>query len=342
MSDAPPHRRRLRSLLIGGAVLVVLGWLTTAVLFVQETEVVLIERFGRLVAVYDTPTDRGLQWKWPWPIELTHRFDQRIQLLDPAGRELLTRDRKNIVLDAWVSWRIADPTADSPEDFANRPSVRFYHAFGQLDFATTRLATRLRSILANQIGQTELSEIVNSTDTASQQSALAKLNQSVLAELRQQPHEENDLAQRFGVEILDFGIKRLNFPEGNRRAVFARMQSERQKIASRYRSEGEAEAQKIRSRADLQAAAILGKAQADAERIRGAGEAAALALLNAAHAQDEEFYRVLRTLDSYRKILSPKSTLVLSTSSELFRLLTDGLPPHANKPDTSTRESVEP
>lgn len=342
MPEPSPSRLRLRSLLIGVTILVVMGWLSTAVLFVQETEAVLIERFGRLVAVYDRPEDRGLQWKWPWPIELAHRFDGRIQLLDPAGRELLTRDRKNIVLDAWVSWRIADADPEPVDDLANRPSVRFYRAFGHHEFATTRLATRLRSILANRIGQTELSDILNSTDTDSQETALAMLNQTVLEELRRQPHEEDNFANRFGVEILDFGIKRLNFPEGNRRAVFARMQSERQKIASRYRSEGEAEAQKIRSRADLQAAAILGKAQADADRIRGAGEAAALALLNAAHAQDAEFYRVLRTLDSYRNILSPKSTLVLSTSSELFRLLTDGLPPSRKEPPSSSQEALEP
>ncbi|WP_166821494.1 protease modulator HflC [Thalassoroseus pseudoceratinae] len=342
MSDSASISPRLRPLAI---VLTILGigvWLTTAVLFVQETEAVLIERFGRLVAVYDQPSDRGLQWKWPWPIELAHRFDGRIQLLDPAGRELLTRDRKNIVLDAWVSWRIADPIADAPEDLTNRPSVRFYRAFGQHDFATSRLATRIRSILANRIGQTELSEILNSSDQQAQEAALTQLNQSVLEELRKQPHEDDSVTDRFGVEILDFGIKRLNFPEGNRRAVFARMQSERQKIASRYRSAGEAEAQKIRSRADLQAAAILGKAEADADRIRGAGEAAALALLNAAHVQDEEFYRVLRTLDSYRKILSPKSTLVLSTSSELFRLLTDGLPTNRVQPNANSQEPLEP
>jgi len=104
------------------------------------------------------------------------------------------------------------------------------------------------------------------------------------------------------------------------------MKSERRKIADRYRSAGLAENTKIRSKADLQHSEILANADAEAERIRGEAEAKALAILNEAHAKDPEFYRLVKTLDSYEKILNEKTTLVLSASSSLLKLLVEGVP----------------
>jgi membrane protease subunit HflC len=118
----------------------------------------------------------------------------------------------------------------------------------------------------------------------------------------------------------------LNFPEGNRSAVYERMRSERRKIADRYRAEGLAESKMIRSQAELWATTLLARAGADAERIRGEAEAEATEVLNAAHLEDPEFYRVLRTLDGYRKIIHPNTTLVLSASSSLLKMLSEGLP----------------
>ncbi len=125
---------------------------------------------------------------------------------------------------------------------------------------------------------------------------------------------------------MEVGFQRLNFPEGNRAAVYERMRSERRKMADRYRAEGLAEAKVIRSQADLWAVTLLARAKADAERIRGEAEAEATRVLNAAHLQDREFYALLRTLDGYRRIINPNTTLVLSASSRLLKLLTEGLP----------------
>ena len=105
------------------------------------------------------------------------------------------------------------------------------------------------------------------------------------------------------------------------------MKSERKKIADRYRSAGMADNQMIRSQADRQYNEILARTKADAERIRGTAEAEAVRILNAAHAQDPEFYTVITTLDAYRKILNEKTTLVLSASSSLLKMLTEGVPP---------------
>jgi membrane protease subunit HflC len=120
------------------------------------------------------------------------------------------------------------------------------------------------------------------------------------------------------------------------------MKSERKKIADRYRSAGLAENQMIRSQADRQYNELLAKTKADAERIRGAAEAEAIRVLNAAHAQDPDFYAVLAALDAYRKILNDRTTLVLSASSSMLKLLTDGIPELKNRPEPPPRTTARP
>jgi membrane protease subunit HflC len=145
-----------------------------------------------------------------------------------------------------------------------------------------------------------------------------------------------------GIEIVDLRITRLNLPQGNQQAVFERMKSERKKIADRYRSAGLAENQMIRSQADRQYNELLSKTRADAERIRGVAEAEAVRVLNAAHAQDPDFYAVLAALDAYRKILNERTTLVLSASSSMLKLLTDGIPELKNRPESPPRAVERP
>ena len=134
------------------------------------------------------------------------------------------------------------------------------------------------------------------------------------------------MQERFGIEVVDVRIKRVALPAGNRQAVYVRMRSDRKKETNRERSEGLAQKQVIEGHAQRQYEEILARARADAERIRGDGEARALETLNAAYAKDREFYQVMRTLESYRKILNERTTLVLSTSSNLMKLLTEGVP----------------
>ncbi len=315
----------------GLAVSAVLGALiASSVLFVDETEHVIVEHLGRIAAVYDRPESRGLHWKWPWPIGTVRRFDRRIQLFDPPAREIFTRDRKNITVDAYVCWQIPDgPSADVPVDA--RPVVRFFRSVGAPEIAHTRLDSRLRSILATEFGRIELSDLMAVADLEAgpgpqNASVLAALARDVHQQLRQRPAESEPFTDRLGITIVDVQIKRINFPLGNQAAVFERMRSERRKIADRYRSAGMAENAKIRSLADRQYEEIIAKATADSERIRGQAEAEALAVLNEAHSQDPTFYRFLRTLDAYRRIFNERTTIVLSASSELMRLLTEGIP----------------
>jgi membrane protease subunit HflC len=306
--------------LIGVALLAAIS----SVVQVDETELVLVERLGHISAVYDRPEDRGLHFKWPWPIGTARRFDARVQLLEPPGREIFTRDKKNITVEAFVCWRIG-------HGGSNPSVVTFFRSLGSHEAAAPRLESRLRSIVATRVGQLELSSLLRVDDPEIGPSdlkagVLEDLSREIREQLQQGRAEGEPLLERLGIEIVDARVKRINFPLGNQQAVFERMKSERQKIADRYRSAGLAESTVIRSRADRQSAELIAKADADAERIRGEAEAESTAILNQAHAADPEFYRTMRTLDAYRTILNDKTTLVLSASSSLLKMLSEGVP----------------
>lgn len=342
MSDGS-FSARSRKLWCWGLALLALALAPTCVVFVDETEFVLVQRFGKIVAVYDRSEDKGPHAKWPWPMDSALRFDQRLRLYSPPGRELFTRDRKNLVVETYVGWRIAPPDIAESAEVNERPVVRFYRSLGQPDVADSRLASRLQAIVTSRIGRMELSDLIAARSSESGPDADSPLEQ-LAAELKQdliqRPEEAASLRDQLGIEVVDVRIKRLNLPSGNLQAVYERMRSERQKMAERYRSAGLADSRAIRSQAERQATELLAQAGAEAERIQGQGEADALRILNEAHAEDPEFYEVLQAMEAYKQILSEQTTLVLSASNRLWKLLTDG-PPSAPQPVVPPGTSAE-
>lgn len=328
----PAPKRRAGRLLVRWMAPALLAWCAiTSIVFVDETEFVIVETLGRISAVYDRADsesgDRGLHVKLPWPLGTIRRFDRRQQLFDPPGREIFTRDRKNVTVSSYVCWRIADPPEGSVP-IADRPVVRFYRGLGTAAVAEARLDSRLRSALATEFGRVELGELlaVRASDAGpAGESPLEAIAGRTLAGLRQSDANES-LNDRLGIELIDLRIKRINLPEGNRQAVYERMRTERERIAERYRSAGLAEKARIESRARRQSDELLARADADAERIRGEGEAQAIGILNEAHARDPEFYEFQRMLATYAAILNDRTTLVLSSGSRLFKLLMEGVP----------------
>lgn len=310
---------------------VVVALAVSSVLFVDETELVIVERLGTISSVYDRDEDRGLHFKLPWPLETTRRFDRRVQLLNLPAREILTRDKKNITVDAYVCWRIAAPSEGDLASQDRRPTVKFFRTLGDKEIAAARLESRMNSLLSARFGQVELDRLLDVEDSQvgpdkNSSGLLGQLAEELRQEVSTRSEGKGNLQDQLGIEIVDVGFQRLNFPEGNRTAVYERMRSERRKIADRYRAEGLAESKVIRSQAELWATTLLARAQADAERIRGEAEAQATETLNAAHLKDPEFYRMVRAMDGYRRIIHPNTTLVLSASNRLLKLLTEGLP----------------
>lgn len=321
--------------------MLILAWIVaTSVMFVDETEDVIVETLGRITAVYDqaggAEGDRGLHFKLPWPMAIARRFDRRQKLYDPAGREMFTRDKKNVLVSSFLVWKIADPEPGA--SFDERPVVKFFRGLGNIPAAEARLDSRLRSVLTLSIGRIELSRLLQpqallpppaapfAADTAQGEvSPLAEVAAESLRLVRQQGDETQSLRARLGIEIVDLQIKRIHLPEGNRSAVYERMRAERERIAERYRSAGGAEKSRIESQGRRQSSEILSRAESDAERIRGEGEAAALAILNEAYIRDPEFFEFQRKLALYARVLGERTTLVLSASSRLFQLLTEGV-----------------
>ncbi|MDB4614710.1 protease modulator HflC [bacterium] len=301
----------------------------TSIVMVDESEAVIVERFGRITAVYDTAELRGLHFKAPWPVDVVRRFDRRVRVFDPPGRELFTSDRKNVTVDPFVCWKIAEPSADTTA-INDRPVVRFFRSLSNSANAEARIDSQLRSVLTTEFGGVELDGLLNVTDstTGPQDGAgsIERLSTAIRSGLA------DEIRADMGLQIVDARIKRINFPMGNQQAVFERMKSERRKIADRYRSAGLAENQVIKSTADRQYNELIARAKGTAEQIRGEAEAKAIQLLSEAHARDPEFYEIMRTLDSYKAILGQRTTLVLSASGKLFQLLTNGLPDEQQQP----------
>ncbi len=277
------------------AALLLLIWLTFFP--VRETEFALITQFGRPVR---TITAAGLQAKWFFQ-SVTY-FDRRLRIYDPRPSEFLTRDKKNLVIESYVAWRIRDPK-------------RFIETVGDPASAEMRLHDIVWSGLSASLGNHDLDSIVapNADNTQSE----AFLDQLAAGT------GSSALAQ-YGIDIVDVRIKRLNLPEQNKQSVYARMRAERQRIARQYRAEGEEQALRIRADADRQRDEILAAAYKDAEKTRGEGDAAATRIYSQAYSRNPKFYRLVRTLDSYKKILDDKTTAILSSDSELLKVLMKG------------------
>jgi modulator of FtsH protease HflC len=264
---------------------------------VRETEFVLVTQFGSPVR---TVTDAGLHSKWPF--QSVWLFDRRLRIYNPRPSEFLTRDKKNLLIENYVAWRIADPN-------------KFVQSVGDASAAEMCLHDIIWSGLSASIGNENIDTLIApSTDKLQTTPSLDSLTDAA----------DRTALSQYGIHVVDVRIKRLNLPEQNKQSVFARMRAERERIAMQYRAEGEEQALAIRADADKQKEEILSAAYKEAERVRGEGDAEATRIYGAAYSKNPHFYKLLRTLESYKKTLDDKTTVVLSSDSELLKVLTHG------------------
>jgi membrane protease subunit HflC len=291
-------KERIRRILsITSLIIIALIILLRTAFTVDETQFAIVTQFGKPVR---TITDAGLKLKWPWQSQLT--FEKRLMIYNPRPSEFLTRDKKNVVVDNYVCWRIADPN-------------RFLQTVNDQTGAEMRLHDTVWAAVAAAIGGADLSSLVS---TKPEEVRLQEVMGQVTDHCRARAMEQ------YGVEIVDVRVKRLNLPAQNRESVFARMRAERERIAKQYRAEGEAEALKIRAEADKERARILSESYREAERIRGDGDAQSTRIYAQAYSRDPRFYKLVRTLEAYKKVIDPNTTAILSSDSELLKLLTQG------------------
>jgi modulator of FtsH protease HflC len=289
--------RTRKFLTIAALALVALTLLYRTAFTIDETQFAIVTQFGKPVR---TITTAGLKLKWPWQSLLS--FEKRLMVYNPRPSEFLTRDKKNIVVDNYVAWRVADPN-------------RFLQTVNDLTGAEMRLHDTVWAAAAAALGNTDLSALVSvRPEDVKVQDVMRQVTEQSRARAMEQ----------YGIEIVDVRMKRLNLPAQNRESVFARMRAERERIAKQYRAEGEAEALKIRAEADKEKARIISEAYREAEKIRGDGDAQSTRIYAEAYSRDPKFYKLVRTLEAYKKVIDPNTTAILSSDSELLKLLTQG------------------
>src|SRR5262249_17449716 len=214
-------------------------------------------------------TNAGLDAKWAF--QSATYFDRRLRIYNPRPSEFLTRDKKNIVVDSYVAWRIEDPN-------------RFLQTVGDPVAAEMRLHDIVWSGLSAALGGHDLESLVSSTVKVETGDLMDSLSQST---------GRAALAE-YGISVIDVRIKRLNLPEQNKQSVYARMRAERERIARQYRAEGEEQALNIRADADRQKAEILSVAYKEAEAVRGQGDAESTRIYGQAYSKNPRFYKLVR------------------------------------------------
>lgn len=272
--------------------------LPTSVFSIHQTETGIVTRFGRPLAGVLGP---GLHVKAPWPIDRVIRVDARLLLFDNEPTEMLTLDRKNVVIDCFLCWRVEDP-------------LRFTQTVGTRSQAEARLLDLASAALGAAVGSEPMESFINLDPSAVRLDEISRIAGT----------EVNKVASgSFGIRVESLTINGFNLPPQNRASVIERMRAERARIATAYRSEGEEEAMKIEAAADAQRERILAQAMAEAEATRGEGEAEALAVFARAYGKDPEFYRFLRTLESYERTIDQDTTIVLEADAQLSEALRD-------------------
>ena len=239
-----------------------------------------------------TITEPGLKFKMPFLQEVIY-FDKRLLDYDAPAREVITQDKKTILIDNFAKWLIIDP-------------LRVYQAFQTQRGALQRLDDIIYSELRVELGKHDLSEIV---------SANRLLIMSVVAE------RANEKASTYGLQVLDVRIKRADLPEQNEKAIFQRMQAERERQAKQYRAEGAEEAQKIRSEAEKDREIILAEAYKTSQELRGGGDALAFKAYAQAYNQDPKFFGLMRSMEAYKKTFARRTSMVLTPDSEFLKYL---------------------
>lgn len=281
---------------IGTGVVVLLMLLGSSLFIVDQRQVAVVYALGEIKSVITEP---GLKWKLPPPFQNVVFLDRRVQTLDsPETRPIFTAEKKSLVIDWLVKWRISEP----------RQFIR-------------NNGTDLRNVenRLSPVVQAAFNEEITRRDV---RGVLSKERERVMNDVRSRLADE---AKAFGIEIVDVRIKRVDFVADITDSVYRRMESERKQVANELRSQGMAQGEKIRADADRQREVIIAEAYRDAQKIKGEGDAKASALYAAAFGRDPQFAQFYRSLEAYRASFRNRSdVMVVDPSSEFFRTMRTG------------------
>ena len=256
---------------------------------VDEREKAILFRLGEIVKTDFKP---GLYFKMPF-VNNVRTFDGRIQTLDAEPERYLTSEKKNVIVDAFVKWRIGDVER------------YFTSTGGDPDTANSRLSQIIKDGLRGEFGKRTIQEVVSGE------------RKEIMAILTKQANEQ---AKTFGIDLVDVRIKRIDLAKEISDSVYRRMEAERLRVAKDLRARGAETAEIIRAEADRKRTVLIAEAYREAETIRGEGDATSAKIYADAYNQDKEFYSLYRSLSAYRKAFANKSdVLVLEPNTEFFK-----------------------
>ncbi len=267
--------------------LIILG--SSAFYTVDQTEYALVIELGKPVRVVKEP---GLHLKIPFIQNVTY-FERWLLIYDSSASEIVTKDKKKLVVDNYAQWRVVNP-------------LKFYQTVRNEIGAQARLDDIIFSKLREELGKHDLADIV------------AKTRASLMEEVTR---KSDDAVRDFGIKIVDVRIKRADLPPENEKAVYGRMKAEREREAKRYRSEGEEKALEIRAMAEKEKTIILSEAARKSQVLRGEGDAIATKIYAEAFSKDADFFDFLRSMESYKRSFKKGDILILSPESEYLRYI---------------------
>ncbi len=289
------------SLIIAGIIIVLAIILVASTAYtVKENQYGIVRQFGKVVSIKD---EAGVYIKIPF-IEDVSYLPKNLMLYDVTPSEVLTSDKKALVIDSYVVWKITDP-------------LRFVQAIGTIDEMESRLDAATFSVVKNTMGTMEQTSIIQS---GASENSRNEVNDMITQKVNEQ------ITGEYGVQVEGIEIKKLDLPEDNEAAVYERMISERKQMAAKYVAEGELQASVIRNDTDKEAAIIISEASAEAEKLKGEGEAEYMRIIAEAYATADqvEFYEFYRSLEAMKKSLltenGNKRVLILSEDSFIAQM----------------------
>lgn len=284
---------------------------------IDETEQVVVTQFGKVVGT--AKSDPGLYWRLPF-IQTTNYFPKNLQTWDGDPGQIPTKDKKFIRIDSFARWKIVGP-------------VKFFETVKNTGTALRRLDGIIDPAVRNLITENDLIETVRRSNRKLMisETEMEGVSEDQVAdytvEIGRQEITRRILEQaqpkltKFGIELVDVKIKRINYVEQVRQSVYKRMIAERNQMAEKFRSEGRGEAEKWLGEKERDLKQITSEAYRKAQEIKGKADAEATAIFAKAFGRDPEFYSFIKTLEIYNESLDESTTLVLSTDSEFFKYL---------------------
>lgn len=283
----------IKKIVIAVAIILALIIFLPCIYSVYPSQYVLVKQFGRVERVV---SESGVNFKLPF-IQSIDRLPKSTILYDMKASDVITKDKKSMIVDNYVLWKITDP-------------LTFYKTLNTISEAEQRIDTNVFNAIKNKIGMMNQTEVV------------ADRNKKICNEIID---NVNTAIAKYGISIESIEIKRLDLPNENKQAVYNRMISERNQIAKGYRAEGEENAQKIINSVDKEVSIIAAEADASAQEIIAQGESEYMRILAEAYSTPErlEFYEFIRSLDAMEKTMTGNKTLVLPIDSPLTKMFLD-------------------